>query len=135
MTGNERLDTAIFADLLAIYNEIKAKNDVEWEELLYRNGASTKNEFIEKAKTIREEKKECENALKESMNAFVGGDKSIDDESYTVTFTKNEVSMIDSLMKAYGAKGSDRKDTILGSVSFLLSMKKDDKTIKTVTNK
>ena len=135
MTGNERLDTAIFADLLAIYNEIKAKNDVEWEELLYRNGISTKNEFIEKAKTIRNEKKEGENALKESIDAFMSGDKSIDDGSYTVTFTKDEVSMIDSLMEAYEVRSYDRKDAILGSASFLLSMKKDDKTLKSVMYK
>lgn len=64
--------TAIFGVLLAIYSEIKCKNDIEYYETCYRNAIMNKNDYLEAIKKARNEKNNNEGAL---VNAFKKANK------------------------------------------------------------
>lgn len=133
MSGDEKLDTAIFADLLGIYGEMNYKNDIEWEEIKYRNGITSKNVYISNLNSIRSKKEASDKALTDSIVKTMGEKVGKNVNNYdgeTISFTKEEVEMIDKMIKATGANVPDRKRAILGCVSFFLSLKDDEEVLK-----
>lgn len=133
MSGDEKLDTAIFADLLGIYGEMNYKNDIEWEEIKYRNGLTSKNVYISNLNTIRSKKEASDKALTDSIVKTMGEKVGKNVNNYdgeTISFTKEEVEMIDKMIKATGATVPDRKRAILGCVNFFLSLKDDEEVLK-----